>query len=139
MICNTTIRDNKKRITQQDLIAIKNGFIEAMVWQDQDLDGGDLGIYDLDYLADELVTLTINKFLTVCYLDNAATQDLIDYGYSQVGHDLCLQLLGHGSGFWDRECGKILNILLDFCIDTGALKPFTLYDDNSGKLKFDYF
>ena len=138
MICNTTLRDNKKRITQQDALAIKHGFIEAMIWQDEDLDDSGLGIYDLDYLADQLVTLTVNKFLTVCYLDDHATSELIDHGFAQVGHDLCLQLLGHGVGLWNQSTTKNLNILLDFCLDTGAIKPFTLYDDNSEKLKFDY-
>ena len=130
------VREDHTSISKIALGEIKNGFERALIWQDEylnDFDGLPL-MYAARYKVDQL----INTFVSfVCSIDGAK-DEMIKNGYSQTGHTIALQMLGHGVGFWDDDETKTLDQCLDFLIGSGAIKPFKFYHlESENKLDWD--
>lgn len=133
---NFKLRENKQRISNVFIGELKNGFERALIWQDESLD--DYQDRALTYEAQEKVDQTVMTFLSMVFTCDHATQQMIDHGASNTGHDLALQMLGHGAGFWEQKATIHLNTALGFLLDTKAIKPFTLYYEESiNELQWD--
>ena len=130
------VKEDYASISKTALGELKNGFERALIWQDEYLNEFD-GL-PLTYAAQDKVNQLINTFVVfVCAVDGAQFE-MIKNGYSQTGHTIALQMLGHGVGFWDNNNTKILNDCLDFLLDTKAIMPFHFYHlESENKLDWD--
>lgn len=126
-----TKRENKAKVNQIFIGELKNGFERALIWQDESLD--DYQDRSLTYAAQEKVDQTVMIFLSMVFSDDMATRQMIDHGAGDTGHDLALQMLGHGAGFWEQKETNFLDDILNFLLDNKAIKPFTFYYDESQK------
>ena len=128
-----TIRENYDRLNVSEII---EGFNTALIWQDENLN--ECSDVEMSYGAREKCTHTVKSFLAVCCLDEQAIDQILQHGQKQTGHDIALQMLGHGVGFWEQKSTDKLNQIMDFCLDKGVIKGFTLYmDHNANRLEWD--
>lgn len=107
---------------------IVESFTGAMIWQNESL-------YDythkaLSYDAREKIEHTCRIFYSFVLSDSETLKEMIEHEIKDTGHDLALQLLSHGVGFWEQETTKNLNILLETLVNKKVLKPFDLYYDS---------
>lgn len=117
--------------------SIENGFIEALIWQDETLDH--YSGSDLSYNASEKIAQTIKTFIFICATNDQAMSEIIDHGFSNTGHDLALQIMGHGVGFWEQDQTKTLDTIVNQILEFKVIKPFELFfDDASKKLEIEY-
>lgn len=125
------LRENKAKLAAGAMVEILNGFEHALIWQDEQLDN----VYGLPltHEAQAKCTQTVMIFLSVVYTSNKATRQLIEHGLSQTGHDLALQMLGHGVGFWEQENTSALDEILDYLLDMKSILPFKLYYSEASK------
>lgn len=128
---NLNMRNNKARFNDVVLGQIKNGFERALLWQNEQLD--EHSSVKLSYAAQEKCDQTIAIFLSMVCTHNKATDQVFNHGLTQTGHDLALQMLGHGVGFWEQHESDYLSVILDFLLDMKSIKPFELYycEDNN--------
>jgi len=109
-------------------------FKTALIWQDENLD--EYQDCELSYSAIEKIEQTCCIFLACVSMDKQATIEATNHDI--VGHDLALQMLGHGVGFWEQKETKTLDTILNMLLDMKAIKPFHLYyDDDDKKLDWD--
>jgi hypothetical protein len=127
------LKSNKSAI---DFDEVLNGFIEALIWQDEELDGST--IIDISYSAKERSKNVVNTFLSATCFDNDATNEVLEHSFGKTGHDIALQMLGHGVGFWEQNSTKRLHTIMDFLINTKAIIPFRYYlNEDTRKLEWD--
>jgi hypothetical protein len=95
--------------------AFVDAYITAALWSSTDNStpsGGEP--LDANYSSDDLVPETRLKMVSDC-LDFLVTAYKIpgfeDLDLSQCGHDFWLTRNGHGTGFWDRDLGRIGEVL----------------------------
>jgi hypothetical protein len=130
------MRANKCLLPAGAYTDMLQGFKTALIWQDNELDNIETTV--LSYQAQEKTNNTVMTFLSVVLCSNEATKQLLQHGLSQSGHDLALQMIGHGVGFWEVENSKILSDILDFLLDMKSIKPWHyFYDVNQNKLDWD--
>jgi hypothetical protein len=91
------------------------GYIECAIWSSTDENGNPLDSIEAD-LSDE----AINKMKKDCakfqdrfadLLQVAYDQENVEYYKSRAGHDFWLTRNHHGAGFWDRDLGKVGDLL----------------------------
>lgn len=107
---------------------MQQSFIHTLIWQDETL--ADYAYSDLTYDANERVHSFVNAFYALSIARSETREELELHGASNTGHDLALQMLGHGAGFWEQESTKHLSQLLQFCLDKKVLTPFVFYYDS---------
>lgn len=115
----------RQKFDSTTLNQIIESFTTAMVWQDEQLK--EYTDKKLSYSAKEKIEQTCRTFYTFVLADEYLLNELLDHGGSSTGHDLSLQLLGHGVGFWENKNTKQLDQLLDLLVDKKVLKPFRLF------------
>jgi hypothetical protein len=113
--------------------SIAASFTQALIWQDEE-SLGDHADVALSYSAQTRVSRLVNVFVCMVGLDRAATAQMIEHGVQLTGHDLCLEALGHGVGFWEQESTMLLSNLVEYCLKFEAITPFTLYYDEDTML-----
>ena len=79
----------------QYLSEVVAAYIEAIYFTEQEGE-------DLPPMDDQSVRLIEAECYAFLHL---ARWHVIDWLPSQIGHDFWLTRNGHGSGFWDRDCG----------------------------------
>ena len=83
-------------------------FVQAMLWSSSDETGKgefmdeNFDISDIDPECEKVIKKNIKSFLD----ENEKTIDELGISEEMVGHDLWLDPVGHGVGFWDRGYGE---------------------------------
>jgi len=126
---------NKEQLSKQGKAEILNGFERALIWQDENLD--DYSGLHLTYSAQEKCEQTVNIFVSLVMFSDIAMAEMFNHGLSKCGHDLALQMLGHGVGFWEQKETNKLDRIVNIMLDDKLIKPFHLYHDASEK-KLDW-
>lgn len=88
---------------------IYNGYIEAILWTEEDGEAKDKTIYDISSEAMNKIESDVDSFYKIAkpILDKLPEEYTQNYGDEQIGHDLWLTRNGHGAGFWDRGLGEL--------------------------------
>ena len=94
------------KVTQEILDQLDTGFKVAAIWQNEELD-------DIGYQGDfsDTTCQQINNFLDlfISYLNNNQLEALYQDA-EQFGHWLCLEVMGHGAGFYDSQDSVVSDI-----------------------------
>lgn len=91
-----------------DVNKVYNHFVGAMLWSSSDEYGEaefldeNHEISDVDPDCEIIIKKKIKGFLD----ENENTIDELGISEEMVGHDLWLDPVGHGAGFWDRGYGE---------------------------------
>lgn len=121
---------------KESLSFLINGFTDALLWQDESLDGYCKD--DISYSLQDKINQYCSVFYALVLADETMTEACEDHSWVMVGHDLALESLGHGVGFWEQQSTQCLSNLLQFCIDKKVLIPFNVcYDSDINKLNWD--
>ena len=115
----------RQKFDTTTLQQIVKGFSTALIWQDEQLN--QYADKNISYHAKDKIENVCRTFYMFCLADDHLLNELLDHGAEQTGHDLALQMLGHGVGFWENENTKQLDQLLDLLLDKKVVKPFHLY------------
>ncbi|QDP64810.1 MAG: hypothetical protein GOVbin2917_125 [Prokaryotic dsDNA virus sp.] len=117
-----SMRQKFDTTTLQQLV---KGFTNAIIWQEEQLD--QYTDKSVSYNAKGKIESVCRTFYMFCLADHHLLEELLDHGAEESGHDLALQMLGHGVGFWENKNTKQLDQLLDLLVDKKVLKPFRLF------------
>ena len=122
------------RIGKNEIDEFTAHYLIAALWTESDDDEIPLeNNYELDSFAD----CALQKAKEDCgsfVKENA--ENLAQAGSDeQNGHDFWLTRNGHGTGFWDRDYGKLGDKLTEACCS--KFKEIYLYVGDDGKLYFD--
>lgn len=89
------------------LAEIVRDFKLVAIWQDEELNELGLTISDFDKSSCESIVLLVSEFID--QLDDYQVDALIKDNIP-IGQSLCLELMGHGSGFFDFTCEIVSSI-----------------------------
>ncbi|QHZ59781.1 hypothetical protein HWD03_gp101 [Alteromonas phage vB_AmeM_PT11-V22] len=129
----TSIRQNFDSTLLAQMI---EGFTVALIWQDEELD--QYSDKKVSYHAKEKIENVCRTFYTFCLSDDILLNELVNHDGGSTGHNLALQMLGHGVVFWENENTKLLDQLLALLLDKKVVKPFRLfYCDQWDHLEWD--
>jgi len=115
-IINETIEVGAIKITQEDLVEILKGYLEAAIWTEEDQLNDDnsviddendsdlkkFTIEDLDDNSKLQAYSDIKKFMEAAGKD-AISEAIDDNGLFQLGMDIWLTRNHHGAGFFDHS------------------------------------
>ena len=113
--------------------SIVKGYIDAMLWTEEEEIGKDKSVSDLPPETMNSITTDVKKFYQTSeqLLENIPDDYTDRYGYEQVGHDFWLTRNGHGAGFWDRGLGELGDKLTEISKQFGESN---LYIGDDGEL-----
>lgn len=101
---------------------IADAFKVTALWQDENLDSQGLSIKSFDDASNRIINELVSDFIAL--LSDTQIIALNDDDNS-IGHSLCLELMGHGAGFFDSKCEVIASISeLDFMTNFTIESPF---------------
>ena len=106
-------------------------FSIALIWQDGNLD--DYDVCDISHDTNILIIETIDQFLGK--LNEKEYPDLLSA--DNFGHWLCLELMGHGSGFYD-SLNSVVAGISDKLEGWNIPRPDHTYADDN-KIHCDFF
>lgn len=129
----------------RDLDDFTRGFLECLLWSecDQSTESGGEP-FDANYTLDDIDDSAIQLAEADCakfQKEAAGTLDAFytiwpqspdgDSAESFAGHNFALTRNGHGTGSWDRDAGRVGDMLTEYCKEYGE---FNLYLGDDGRI-----
>jgi hypothetical protein len=125
-----------KTIDLDSLDEFTTAYIEAMLWSTNDESTPDGGVpLDKNYSIDDIAPEAMTKIVSDCarfQRENATLLSQANYSphlsecsnAEMAGHDFWLTRVGHGTGFWDRDLGKVGDKLTEAAEKFGEVWPY---------------